>query len=105
MPTTTSGRGRLSGRSGACASGRAGERCKYTDEDHAAGGSYCRYGSGDHGRDSVMPSQCAGLVESSAPIQHFRLTDHYNSILVAPTGNAAVDAATPTLKLHRHSKF
>jgi hypothetical protein len=32
-------------------------------------------------------------------------TDHYNSILLAPTGNAAVDAATPKLKLHRHSKL
>jgi hypothetical protein len=31
--------------------------------------------------------------------------DHYNSILLAPTGNAAVDAATPSLKLHRHSKL
>jgi hypothetical protein len=31
--------------------------------------------------------------------------EHYNSILVAKTGNAAVDAATPRLKLHRHSKL
>ena len=31
--------------------------------------------------------------------------DHYNSILAAKTGNAAVDAATPRLKLHRHSKI
>jgi hypothetical protein len=31
--------------------------------------------------------------------------DHYNNILLAPTGNAAVDAATPKLKLHRHSKL
>jgi hypothetical protein len=30
---------------------------------------------------------------------------HYNSILAAKTGNAAVDALTPKLKLHRHSKF
>ncbi len=29
--------------------------------------------------------------------------DHYNSVLLAPTGDAAVDAATPKLKLHRHS--
>ncbi len=29
----------------------------------------------------------------------------YNRILVAPTGNAAVDAATPPLKIHRHSKL
>jgi len=31
--------------------------------------------------------------------------DHYNSILVAKTGNAAVDVATLKLKLHRHSKL
>jgi hypothetical protein len=30
---------------------------------------------------------------------------HYNSILVTPTGNAAVDAATQKLKLHQHSKI
>jgi len=29
----------------------------------------------------------------------------YNSILVAPTGNPGVDAATRKLKLHQHSKF
>jgi len=29
---------------------------------------------------------------------------HYNRILVAPTGNAAVDTATRKLKLHQHSK-
>jgi hypothetical protein len=31
--------------------------------------------------------------------------DRYNSILLTPTGNAAVDAVTPKLKLHRHSKL
>jgi hypothetical protein len=31
--------------------------------------------------------------------------DHYNNILLAPTGNAVVDAATPKLKLHQHSKL
>jgi len=29
----------------------------------------------------------------------------YNSILLAPTGNSAVDAATQKLKLHQHSKL
>ena len=29
----------------------------------------------------------------------------YNRILATATGNAAVDAATAKLKLHRHSKF
>lgn len=32
-------------------------------------------------------------------------TDHYNSLLTATTGNAAVDAATPKLKLYRHSRL
>ena len=32
-------------------------------------------------------------------------TDHYNNILLLPTGNAAVDAVTRKLKLHRHSKL
>ncbi|MGO9403222.1 MAG: hypothetical protein ACLPVW_07105 [Terriglobales bacterium] len=41
--------------------------------------------------------------EASFSVSSF--ANHYNSILVAPTGNAAVDAATPALKLHRHSKF
>lgn len=31
--------------------------------------------------------------------------ERYNNILVAPTGNAAVDATTQKLKLHQHSKF
>jgi hypothetical protein len=31
--------------------------------------------------------------------------DRYNDILVARTGNAAVDSITPQLKLHRHSRF
>ena len=30
-------------------------------------------------------------------------SDRYNNILLTPTGNTAVDAATPKLKLHRHS--
>ena len=32
-------------------------------------------------------------------------TAHYNSILVAPTGNQAVDVTTQKLKLHQHSKI
>jgi hypothetical protein len=35
----------------------------------------------------------------------YTFADHYNSILVAKTGNAVVDAVTPKLKLHRHSKL
>lgn len=33
------------------------------------------------------------------------LTDSFDKILVARTGNSAVDKLTPKLKLHRHSKF
>jgi len=35
----------------------------------------------------------------------FTFADHYNSILVTKTGNTAVDAVTPKLKLHQHSKL
>ncbi|MFI5101751.1 MAG: hypothetical protein ACHP9V_00115 [Terriglobales bacterium] len=41
--------------------------------------------------------------KAAPPYNVSTFTAHYNSILVAPTGNAAVDAATPRLKLHRHS--
>ncbi len=57
---------------------------------------------------AVIPS-CQANVQASfkalPPYGVSSFADHYNSILVARTGNAAVDAATPTLKLHRHSKF
>lgn len=32
-------------------------------------------------------------------------TAHYNSVLTAPTGNAAVDAATPKMRLYRHTRM
>jgi hypothetical protein len=41
--------------------------------------------------------------KATPPYSVATFTAHYNSILVAPTGNAAVDAVTPKLKLHRHS--
>lgn len=44
-------------------------------------------------------------MKTAPPYSVFSFADDYNSILVAPTGNAAVDAVTPKLKLHRHSKF
>lgn len=44
-------------------------------------------------------------VKIAVPYNAATFADHYNSILLSPTGNAAVDAATPKLKLHRHSKF
>jgi hypothetical protein len=58
---------------------------------------------------AVIPS-CPNAALSQAmrtapPYSVSTFADHYNSILVAKTGNAAVDAATPKLKLHRHSKF
>ncbi len=57
---------------------------------------------------AVIPS-CQGNTQASfkalPPYSVSTFADHYNSILVAPTGNAAVDAATPALKIHRHSKL
>lgn len=51
------------------------------------------------------PANAQAALKALPPYSVSSFTDHYNSILVAPTGNAAVDAATPGLKLHRHSKF
>jgi len=57
---------------------------------------------------AVIPS-CQANAQASfktqPPYSLSSFTEHYNSILVAPTGNPAVDAATPALKLHRHSKL
>jgi hypothetical protein len=57
----------------------------------------------------VIPScQNAAVTRNMKTAPSYRVSsfaDHYNSILLAPTGNAAVDAATPKLKLHRHSKL
>jgi hypothetical protein len=58
---------------------------------------------------AVIPScqnaAATGSMKSAPPYNVSTFTDSYNSILVAPTGNAGVDAVTPKLKLHRHSKF
>jgi hypothetical protein len=43
--------------------------------------------------------------KAAPPYSLTTFTAHYNSVLTAPTGNAAVDAATPKLKLYRHSKL
>jgi len=43
--------------------------------------------------------------KAAPPYNVSTFTAHYDSILVAPTGNAGVDAATLRLKLHRHSKI
>lgn len=58
---------------------------------------------------AVIPS-CQNAASSQSmktapPYSVSTFADHYNSILVAPTGNAAVDAVTPKLKLQRHSKL
>ncbi|MBZ5666966.1 MAG: hypothetical protein LAO30_20455 [Acidobacteriia bacterium] len=43
--------------------------------------------------------------QTPPPYSVSTFTAHYNEILVEPTGNAAVDAATTRLKLHRHSRL
>ena len=58
---------------------------------------------------AVIPS-CQNAASSQSmrtapPYSVSTFTDHYNSILLSPTGNAAVDAVTPKLKLHRYSKL
>jgi len=58
---------------------------------------------------ALIPScQNAAAIRSTKiapPYSVSTFADHYNSILVAKTGNAAVDAVTPKLKLHQHSKL
>src|SRR4030088_614729 len=58
---------------------------------------------------AVIPScQTAAMTRNMKTASSYSVSsfaNHYNSILLAPTGNAAVDAATPKLKLHQHSKF
>jgi len=56
---------------------------------------------------AVIPScgNAASLqnMKAAPPYSISTFVAHYNRILVAPTGNAAVDAATRKLKLHKHS--
>jgi hypothetical protein len=56
---------------------------------------------------AVIPSCQANaqVFKTSLPYSLSTFVAHYNSILVAPTGNRAVDAATGKLKLHQHSKI
>lgn len=58
---------------------------------------------------AAIPSCQDAAVGQSAktapPYSVSTFAERYNSILVAKTGNAGVDAATPRLKLHRHSKL
>jgi len=57
---------------------------------------------------AVIPScqnAAAPGMKTASPYSVATFADHYNSILLSPTGNAAVDAVTPKLKLHQHSKL
>ena len=56
---------------------------------------------------AVIPScqNAASTFKALPPYSVSSFTAHYNSILLAPTGNVAVDAVTQKLKLHRHSKL
>lgn len=56
----------------------------------------------------------AVIPSCQVPVQGFKMAppyslatfvQHYNSILVAKTGNAGVDAVTSKMKLHQHSKL
>ncbi|MGB6384802.1 MAG: hypothetical protein WBD25_08700 [Terriglobales bacterium] len=58
---------------------------------------------------AVIPS-CQNMtvsksISSSSAYGMSTFTDRYNSILLARTGKAAVDAETPKLRLHRHSRL
>jgi hypothetical protein len=58
---------------------------------------------------SVIPS-CQNPVASRSmkaapPYSLSTFATRYNAILLKPTGNSSVDAATPKLKLHQHSKL
>jgi hypothetical protein len=59
--------------------------------------------------ESVIPScenaSAARSLRRAPPYSLNTFVDRYNGILVAPTGNPAVDAATQKLKLHRRSAF
>jgi len=56
---------------------------------------------------AVIPSCQANARAFKAlpPYSPSTFIDQYNSILVAPTGNKAVDIATQKLRVHRHSKI
>ena len=58
---------------------------------------------------AVIPScqnaAASRSMKTTPPYSVSTFAAHYNSILVAKTGDAAVDAVTPKLKLHRHSEL
>lgn len=53
--------------------------------------------------ESTAQTSLRKSFRATPPFAVRTFTAHYNSILTAPTGNAAVDAATPKLRLHEHS--
>ena len=54
---------------------------------------------------SCQSAAVAGNLKAAPPYSVSTFVVDYNRILVTATGNRAVDAATPKLKLHRHSKL
>ncbi len=54
---------------------------------------------------SCQATSAKALAKAAPPLSVSNLTLAYNTILTAKTGNAAVDAITPKLVIHRHSKF
>jgi hypothetical protein len=56
---------------------------------------------------AVIPScqSSASTMKGGPPFNISSFAATYNGILLAPTGDAAVDELTPKLILHRHSKF
>ncbi|MGO8985403.1 MAG: hypothetical protein ACLPND_18485 [Candidatus Korobacteraceae bacterium] len=57
---------------------------------------------------AVIPSCQNAAVSPKMRVTNYRFATfaaEYNSALVAKTGNAAVDAVTPRLRLHEHSSF
>lgn len=53
---------------------------------------------------SFRSTKASGM-KITAPYSVATFAEHYNSILVAKTGNLAVDAMTPKMKLRQHSKL
>ncbi|MGB6624712.1 MAG: hypothetical protein WBE43_07985, partial [Candidatus Acidiferrales bacterium] len=54
--------------------------------------------------EAAIPSPNPAAV-APAKLNASSLVDSFNKILVAKTGNAVIDRATPCMKLHLHGKF
>lgn len=53
---------------------------------------------------AFAPTEARGM-KITAPYSAATFAAHYNSILVAKTGNPAIDAMTPKMRLRQHSKL